>query len=134
MRALGGAVLLGGAFDALVAAVGWQWWLLLVPVVLVVAAVPLGYDRYRSLGHTYVAGYVVSRLGSLVRRRTALATDGVIGWNLRSTFFQRRLGLTTLAATTAAGRQAYHVSDVATADAVRFADGCVPGLLGEFLA
>ena len=31
--------------------------------------------------------------------------DAVIGWNLRSTWFQRRAGLTTLVATTAGGRQ-----------------------------
>jgi putative membrane protein len=76
---------------------------------------------------------VVTRFGSLVRRRTALVADGVIGWNLRSTFFQRRLGLTTLVATTAAGRQRYYVADLADTDAVRFADTCVPGLLDTFL-
>jgi putative membrane protein len=75
----------------------------------------------------------VTRFGSVVRRRTAVAADGVIGWNLRSTFFQRRFGLTTLVATTAAGRQKYSVADLADADAVRFADMCVPGLLEPFL-
>ena len=52
------------------------------------------------------------RSGSLDRRRDALATDGVIGWNLRSTWFQRRAGLTTLVATTAGGRQSVTVLDV----------------------
>jgi putative membrane protein len=132
-RAVAGAIAVGAMFDALVLLAGWNTALLSVPGVLISIAVALGHDRYRSLGHAFVHGYVVSRFGSLVRRRTALAADGVIGWNLRSTFFQRRLGLTTLVATTAAGRQKYAVADLADADAVRFADTCVPGLLDAFL-
>jgi putative membrane protein len=133
-RAVVPAAIVGVGVDALVWAAGWTPSLLAVLGVLVCCAVPLGYDRYRSLGHALVDGYVVGRFGSLVRRRTALATAGVIGWNLRSTFFQRRLGLTTLVATTAAGRQQYYVADVDSAEAVRFADECVPGLLTEFRA
>ncbi|HEU5007917.1 MAG TPA: PH domain-containing protein [Jatrophihabitantaceae bacterium] len=132
-RALAGAVAVGGAFDAAVLLAGWDTALLSVPGVLVTIAVALAHDRYRSLGHAFVHGYVVSRFGSIVRRRTALAADGVIGWNLRSTFFQRRLGLTTLVATTAAGRQKYAIADLSATDAVRFADACVPGLLEPFL-
>jgi len=132
-RALAGAAILGGAFDAVVLLAGWDTALLSVPGVLVSLAVALGRDRYRSLGHAFVHGYVVTRFGSIVRRRTALAAGGVIGWNLRSTFFQRRLGLTTLMATTAAGRQKYSITDLADSDAVHFADACVPGLLEQFL-
>jgi putative membrane protein len=76
----------------------------------------------------------VTGLGSLVRRRCAVAAEGVIGWNLQSTYFQRRLGLTTLTATTAAGKQRYAVEDVDPYEAIRFADSTVPGLLTEFLA
>lgn len=100
---------------------------------LVPLAVPLALDRYRSLGHELVDGYVVSRFGSLVRRHSAIATSGVIGWNLRSTFFQRRSGLTTLTATTAAGKQRYRVVDLDARDAVAFADAALPGLLRDFL-
>jgi len=132
-RAVAAAVAVGAAFDATVLLAGWDTALLSAPGVLVSVAVALGCDRYRSLGHAFVRGYVVTRFGSLVRRRTALVADGVIGWNLRSTFFQRRLGLTTLVATTAAGRQRYYVADLADTDAVRFADTCVPGLLDTFL-
>jgi putative membrane protein len=67
-----------------------------------------------------------------VRRRSALACDGVIGWNLRSSYFQRRAGLTTLTATTAAGRQGYPIVDVTPAEALRFADAVRPGLLDQF--
>ncbi|MEO8889631.1 MAG: PH domain-containing protein, partial [Jatrophihabitantaceae bacterium] len=120
-------------FAGLVLVAGWPLWLLGFSVAAVLAAVPLGVDRYRSLGHTFVDGYVVTGRGSLVRRRCAVVADGVIGWNLRSSYFQRRLGLVTLTATTAAGKQRYAVQDVAPDEAIRFADTTVPGLLAEFL-
>jgi putative membrane protein len=62
-----------------------------------------------------------------------LGTDGIIGWNLRRSFFQRRAGLATLTATTAAGRQRYEVPDVPSAEALRLADAATPGLLTPFL-
>jgi len=93
----------------------------------------LGFDRYRSLGHTIVDGRVVFRQGSLVRRRYMIDGAGVVGWNLRQSFFQRRSGLVTLTATTAAGRQAYPVADLAAGSALRLADAALPGLLDDFL-
>src|SRR5205823_4294188 len=69
------------------------------PVALALAA-----DRCRSLGHALTEGTLVTRWGSLDRRRCALTTDGIIGWHLRQSFFQRRAGLATLPATHAAGR------------------------------
>ncbi|MFD0822715.1 PH domain-containing protein, partial [Micromonospora zhanjiangensis] len=103
-------------------------------VVLPVAAALLAQDRARSLGHAAVGRWLVSRQGSLVRRRYVLATDGIIGWNLRRSFFQRRVGLATLTATTAAGRQRYAVPDVDVDTALRLADGATPALLTPFLA
>jgi len=102
-------------------------------LVLVPCGVALAYDRYRSLGHALVGRFLVARRGSLVRRRYMLDCDGIIGWNLTQSFFQRRLGLATLAATTAAGRQRYDVQDVPLAEAVRLADQALPGLLAPFL-
>jgi len=52
---------------------------------------------------------------------------------VRQTFFQRRAGLATLTATTAAGRQRYAVTDVPLSLALPLADRALPGLLGEFL-
>jgi putative membrane protein len=98
------------------------------PVALALAA-----DRSRSLGHALTDGTLVTRWGSLARRRCMLATDGVIGWNLRQSFFQRRAGLATLTATTAAGRQHYAVTDVPAGTAVRLADDALPGLLTPFM-
>ena len=59
---------------------------------------------------------------------------GIIGWNLQQSWFQRRAGLVTLVATTAAGTQAYAAIDVPEATATALADGAVPGLITPFLA
>jgi putative membrane protein len=132
-RALGTAavlVVLLGVADWLVDGPAWAWQLalILLPVAALLAA-----DRYRSLGHALVGGRLVTRQGSLVRRRSMLATDGIVGWTLHRSFFQRRAGLATLTATTAAGRQHYEVPDVELATAIRLADDTTPGLLTPFL-
>lgn len=90
-------------------------------------------DRARALGHGHLAGHVVARSGSVLRRREALADAHVIGWNLRATWFQRRAGLVTLAATTAGGSGRVEALDVPVADAVGLALAATPGLLEEFL-
>ena len=106
--------------------------LLLVTALAPVVALLLALDRARSLGHVLTDGHVVARSGSLNRHRDALAVDGVIGWNFRSTWFQRRAGLTSLSATTAGGPQSVTVLDVPEASAVRLAATAVPGLVGQF--
>ncbi|MGI8680086.1 MAG: PH domain-containing protein [Jatrophihabitans sp.] len=119
------ALLLGWATGAPVWTVG-------VGIGVLLGSVALGLDRYASLGHALADGFLVARLGSLIRRRSVLHCDAVIGWNLESTFFQRRLRLTTLTATTAAGRQGYGVIDVDPGEALRLADAVTPGLLTQF--
>jgi putative membrane protein len=74
----------------------------------------------------------VTRIGSLVRRRTALAETAVIGVTVRRTYFQRRAGLATLTATTAAGKQGYQVVDVDAATALALANALLPDLLPQF--
>src|SRR5262249_35015446 len=108
---------------------GWAW---LGTALLVPLCVALAADRARSLGHAVAGDYLVAQRGSLVRRRAVLSRPGVIGVHLRSSVFQRRAGLATLTATTAAGRQGYRVPDVAEPDAVALADTLLPGLLDEF--
>ncbi|MCW2542131.1 MAG: rane-flanked domain protein [Frankiales bacterium] len=108
-------------------------WLVVCAGLLAVLAVPLGLDRYRALGHVLAGRYLIVRSGSLVRRRVILDADAVIGWNLRQTFFQRRLGILTLTATTAAGRQGYAVADLKERASLDLADRTVPGLLDDFL-
>ena len=64
-------------------------------------------------------GHLVARSGSLMRRRVILETPAVIGWTFTSTWFQRRVGLTTVVATMAGGRQSVTILDVPEADWVR---------------
>jgi putative membrane protein len=109
-------------------------WLLAVVVVLLAVGTALAADRARSLGHTVTEGHFVARSGSLLRQRQALETGAIIGWNFRSTWFQRRAGLTTLSATTAGGSQSVTALDVPETDAVAVASTAVPGLVGQFLA
>ncbi len=112
---------------------GWPSWPALVALALPVLAVPLAEDRYRNLGHALTARHLVVREGSLVRRRTALDREGIIGWNLRQSFFQRRAGVVTVEATTAAGRQRYAAEDVPAHLVVRLVDDAVPDLLTPFM-
>jgi putative membrane protein len=111
---------------------GAATWVLAGLAVLPLAAL-LALDRTHSLGHVLVAGHLVARSGSLVRRRRILEVEHVIGWNLRSTWFQRRAGLTTLVATTAGGSQSVPVLDLPEDEAVRVARAAHPHLVAQFL-
>lgn len=130
-RALAPAMLLVGT-AAVAVALGSPGWLLATVLALPVAAL-LAVDRARSLGHALVDGHVVARAGSVVRRRRALHVDHVIGWNFRATWFQRRVGLTTLVATTAGGGQAVPVIDIPEDLAVELTERALPDLVGQFL-
>jgi putative membrane protein len=132
-RALGPALVLVLAATLAVLAGAAPWLPLVVAAVAVPTALALAADRVRGLGHALVGGYVVVRSGSLNRSREALETDGVIGWNLRATWFQRRAGLTTLVATTAGGRQSVTALDVPEPVAVARAHEAHSELLGQFL-
>jgi putative membrane protein len=123
--------LLLGAAAVVVVALGAPTALLAVLVVLPAAAL-LAADRSRALGHALVSGALVARSGSLSRKRRVLEIEHVIGWNLRATWFQRRVGLTTLVATTAGGSQAVPVLDVPEDEAVRVAHAAHPDLLRQF--
>jgi len=109
----------------------WPW---LTALVLIPVAALLARDRYRNLGHTMTELYLVSRVGSLARRTSALQRTGIIGWRIRESFFQRRVGLVTLMATTAGGRGRYSVPDIEIGEAVQLASAATPGLLVPFLA
>jgi len=90
-------------------------------------------SAYRNLGHGLTAQHLVVGSPRVARTRTVLETEGVIGWVLRQSWRQRRLGLTTLVATTAAGAEAVTIVDVPTPVAVALADAATPGLLTPFL-
>ncbi len=108
---------------------GWPGWVAIAGVAILGAAVLVGLDRYRSLGHGVFGDYLVTSRGSLDRRRASLETAGVIGWNVRQTFFQRRAGLVTVTATTAAGRQSYSITDVTAERGAALVTEATPALL-----
>ncbi|MBB5957597.1 putative membrane protein [Saccharothrix tamanrassetensis] len=128
VRAVVPVLVLSGVLAWFAPAWTWQVALALVPF-----AALLGWDRYRSLGHVLTDRYLVARQGSVVRETVALQRTGVIGWRISRSFFQRRSGLVTISATTAAGDGAYHVVDVAEGDGLALADETVPELLRPFL-
>jgi putative membrane protein len=63
-----------------------------------------------------------------------LQRSGIIGWNVQQSWFQRRAGLATLVATTAAGHQAYAAIDIPESQAIALAEAAVPGLVTPFLS
>jgi putative membrane protein len=134
IRALGGASLVIAVLAIVVQAGGLPGWAPLAGCVLLPLAILLAVDRYVSLGHVVAGGFLVGRWGSLVRRRWMLTNSGIIGWNIRRSFFQRRAGLVTLTATTAGGRQGYKIQDVTMDEAIRTGEESVPGLLRPFVA
>ena len=74
------------------------------------------------------------RSGSFVRRRDIVQRTGVIGWNVRSSWFQRRVGLAHVTATTAAGKQGYTAYDIPVGAGVALAHEVDPDLIRQFLA
>jgi len=87
-------------------------WLWPVWAALTVCCVLLAIDRSRALGHRVDGEWLVARAGSLDRRRDCIAAAGIIGWTVRQTLLQRRAGVATLVAATAAGVKSYRVIDV----------------------
>jgi len=134
VRAVVPSVLLGVAVLALALHVDWPGWVGVLGFVPALCSPVLARDRYAGLGHHLTARHLVVRSGSLVRRRDLLLRQGIIGYNLRATFFQRRAGVATLAATTAAGKQGYTAYDIPLDDGVALMHAVDPRLVGQFLA
>jgi putative membrane protein len=109
-------------------------WVILPALLAIPVGAFLAHDRYRRLGHGLTDLHLVVRSGSLRGRRDVVQRTGIIGWNLQQSGFQRRVGLVTLVATTAAGEQAYAAIDVPERLAVALAHDAVPGLVEPFLA
>ena len=106
----------------------WDW-LWPTALVLLPLAALLAWDRYRALGHTLTPTYLVSRLGGFSRRTVAVQRTGIVGWRVRQSVFQRRAGLVTLEAVTAAGDGGYPILDVDPVTAVDLVEQTTPGLL-----
>lgn len=133
VRAVGAVLVLAAVAAALRLWAGWPDWPWIAALCLVVPAALLGLDRYRALGHALDGTWLVSRSGSVRRDTDALRRDGIIGWRLHRSFFQRRRGLLTLEPTTAAPHEHPKVVDIGEQDGIRLAEDAVPGLLGHLV-
>jgi putative membrane protein len=133
VRALAGAATVILAIYVATTAQNGPAWAWIASFALVPAAALLAADRYRSLGHRLAGGWLVTRTGTLARRRNIISTDAIIGWRLHQTWFQRRQGLITLTATTAAGQQHYSVRDIPVTQGLALATAATGDLLQPFL-
>lgn len=108
----------------------WALWaaLALWPVALGAAII-----AYRALGHALLGDYLVVRSGLMSRSTSALRRDAVSTIAVRQSILQKRLGLSTVSAMTAAGWSAYEAPDIAAGEAVSFAARAAPGLIDEFI-
>ncbi len=133
VRALAGAAAVITAVYLATRAQDGPAWVWISSLALLPAAALLAADRYRSLGHRLAGGWLVTRTGTLARRRNIISTDAIIGWRIHQTWFQRRQGLITLTATTAAGQQHYSVRDIPVAQGLALATAATGDLLDPFL-
>ncbi|MFI5612813.1 PH domain-containing protein [Amycolatopsis sp. NPDC051903] len=112
--------------------------LFVIGLALAVVALPvsaaLGLDAYRSLGHALTGCYLVTRSGAVRRSTVALEREGVLGWTVKQSIFQRRRGLATFTATTAAGAGAYSIRDASADEGLDFAATATPGVLAPFVS
>lgn len=116
----------------------WLNWEVWIPIAvgggLALLGVLIGWQTYRNLGHYLTTEHLVAGSGSLQRTRTALERRGVIGWVVHQSYFQRRRGLATLVATTAAGPEQVDIRDVPLPQAIAIAHATTPEVLRDFLA
>ena len=133
-RHLGGAFFLIGATLVAMLWLDLPRWLPVVVAVLALAWAALSAEAsYRHLGHATTDEHLVIGSGELTRVRTVLENDGIIGWVVHQSWFQRRLELATLIATTAAGSERVVARDIPVAAAIRVADRSTPGVLTAWL-
>ncbi len=91
---------------------GAPFWLWPLWLAVLAGSAALAFDRVRALGHRVDGAWLVGGSGSVERRRDCISTAGIIGWTVRQTWFQRRAGVATLVAATAAGTKRYVLIDV----------------------
>lgn len=99
---------------------------------LLVVCLILGWDNYRALGHCLTREFIVSRWGTLQRRTSVLDRHAVLGWVFAQTYFQWRLGLVTMTASTAAGAGGYLVRAAGVQQGVDLATEVTPDMFRGF--
>jgi putative membrane protein len=133
-RALTGAAIIVASIAAATWARHGPIWLPIASLVWLPAAGLIAVDRYQNLGHRLTGGWLVTGTGSFARRRSIIGTDAIIGWRIHQTWFQRRQGLMTLTATTAAGQQHYSMRDIPVAQGLAIAADATGDLIRPFRA
>ncbi|HSI31171.1 MAG TPA: PH domain-containing protein, partial [Miltoncostaeaceae bacterium] len=99
-----------------------------------VLMVPVGLDRYRSLGNRLERGRLGLREGSLSRRHSLVVPEGVVAYRVSQSPFQRRAGLCTLTAFLGQGAGARRALDVASSRAAALLERLEPELVPPLLA
>lgn len=105
------------------------WWF---GGVALVVSVLLALDNYDALGHRVTDEFLLARWGVVPRRTSVVQRRAVVGWVFRQTWFQWRLGLVTLHASTAGGTGAYYVRSVGVTQGTALATEITPDLLAPF--
>lgn len=88
----------------------------------------LSFDRMRMLGHALLPDMMVSSQGSWSAKRTVLEADGIIGWTVSQSVFQRSAGVATVTAATPAGSSGYSIMDMNADEAWSIAEALTPGI------
>ena len=120
-----------------VAGVSCPGWLWLPALAVLPLAAALAENRYQGLGHAVLPrtahgpAWLITRSGSLDRDRDCLEAPGIIGWTVRQSFWQRRSGIATVVAATAAGKKSYRIIDVPLERAWQIIESATPGALGQ---
>lgn len=108
-------------------------WLLWATLGVLPVALLAGWIAYRALGHTISGDYLVVRSGLMSRTTSALRRDAVSTIAVRQSVLQKRLGLCTVSAMTAAGWGIYEAPDIAAEDGLGFAAQAAPGLMDDLV-
>lgn len=113
----------------------WPWWVpLAVLAVSGLINAAIAESAWRNLGHGLTERHLVVQTGAVIRTRQVLERAGVIGWVVHQGFFQRRLGLADLTATTAAGSESVVAPNIPLGVALDLADATTPGMLAGWRA
>jgi putative membrane protein len=122
------------AAGAVVAAVLAPWPVAVALAAVAVLMVPVGLDRYRSLGNRLEGGRLGLREGSLSRRHALVVPEGIVAYRVSQSPFQRRAGLCTLTAFLGQGAGSRRALDVACGRAAGLLGRLEPDLVRPLLA